>query len=47
MSLADFRMLSKIGEGAYSSVHKVHRISDGREYALKKVRLNLLKDKEK
>lgn len=54
MSLADFKILNKIGEGAYSSVHKVRRLSDNKEYALKKVdisvtqvKLNLLKDKEK
>jgi NIMA (never in mitosis gene a)-related kinase len=39
MSLSDFIVLSKIGEGAYSSVHKVKRISDGNIYALKKVLL--------
>jgi NIMA (never in mitosis gene a)-related kinase len=39
MSLGDFVMLNKIGEGAYSSVHKVKRISDGLIYALKKVLL--------
>ena len=37
MSLNDFVVLSKIGEGAYSSVHKAKRISDGVVYALKKV----------
>lgn len=37
MSLNDFIILNKIGEGAYSSVHKVKRISDGNIYALKKV----------
>jgi NIMA (never in mitosis gene a)-related kinase 1/4/5 len=37
MSISDFVILSKIGEGAYSSVHKVKRISDGLVYALKKV----------
>ena len=37
MSLSDFVMLNKIGDGAYSSVHKVKRISDGQIYALKKV----------
>jgi NIMA (never in mitosis gene a)-related kinase len=37
MSLSDFVILSKIGEGAYSSVHKVKRISDSSIYALKKV----------
>lgn len=29
MSLTDFTVLSKIGEGSYSSVHKVKRTSDG------------------
>jgi len=28
MSLKDFSILSKIGEGAYSSVYKVRRIID-------------------
>ena len=37
MSLNDFTIISKIGEGAYSSVHKVKRLSDGNIYALKKV----------
>lgn len=37
MTMNDFVVLSKIGEGAYSSVHKVKRISDGNVYALKKV----------
>lgn len=37
MSINDFVVLSKIGEGAYSSVHKVKRVSDGNIYALKKV----------
>lgn len=39
MSLSDFVLQSKIGEGAYSSVHKAKRSSDGVTYALKKVRL--------
>ena len=29
----------RIGEGAFSTVYKVQRISDGQEYALKKVRI--------
>jgi len=28
MSLKDFSILSKIGEGAYSSIYKVRRIID-------------------
>lgn len=31
MSLKDFQILSKLGEGAYSSVYKVRRVLDGRE----------------
>lgn len=47
MSLRDFEVLHKLGEGAYSQVFKVKRISDSQTYALKKVRLAPLKDKEK
>ena len=47
MSLSDFEFLSKLGEGAYSTVFKVRRISDNTLYALKKVRMNKLKEKEK
>ena len=36
-----------IGEGAYSSVYHVKRIADGEFYALKKVRMQKLSDKEK
>lgn len=39
MSLNDFVVLHKLGDGAYSSVHKVKRISDGQIYALKKVKI--------
>jgi serine/threonine protein kinase len=40
MSINDFVTIAKIGEGAYSSVHKAKRISDGIVYALKKVILS-------
>jgi serine/threonine protein kinase len=36
-----------LGEGAYSSVYKVKRLVDGMEYALKKVKLKNLSEKEK
>lgn len=36
-----------IGDGAYSQVYRVKRIEDGQLYALKKVRLINLSDKEK
>ena len=47
MSLNDFQTLGKLGEGAYSSVYKVKRLTDAKEYALKKVRMISLSDKEK
>ena len=47
MSLKNFEILNKIGEGAYSEVHKVRRRSDGMIYALKKVKFGSLTDKEK
>lgn len=46
-SLADFKQLSLLGEGAYSAVYKVLRLADREVYALKKVKLPSLSDKEK
>ena len=43
----NFSVLNKLGEGAFSTVYKVKRISDGQEYALKKVKMGQLSDKEK
>lgn len=42
MSLKDFQMLEKLGEGAYSTVFKVKRLIDNELYALKKVKMNNL-----
>jgi serine/threonine protein kinase len=36
-SLSDFVWLGQIGQGSFSSVHKVRRIRDGKIYALKRV----------
>lgn len=47
VSLSDFKQLSLLGEGAYSAVYKVLRLADGEVYALKKVKLPSLSDKEK
>lgn len=47
MSLKNFEILGKLGEGTYSTVFKVQRLSDSKIYALKKVRLLSLKEKEK
>lgn len=46
-SLSDFKVLDKLGEGAYSCVYKVLRHADNEIYALKKVKLPSLSDKEK
>lgn len=42
-----FQIMSKLGEGAYSVVHKVKRLADNNIYALKKVKLLKLSEKEK
>lgn len=47
MSLEEFKILEKLGEGAYSSVYKVKRVEDQEDYALKKVRMSSLSYKEK
>ena len=43
----DFQIINKLGEGAYSTVFKVKRLVDGNIYALKKVKLLNLSEKEK
>ena len=42
-----FEILKKLGDGAYSVVYKVRRKADGNIYALKKVKLQNLNEKEK
>ena len=42
-----FEILKKLGDGAYSIVYKVRRKEDNKIYALKKVKLQNLSDKEK
>lgn len=38
--MQNFKVMSKLGEGAFSSVFKVKRISDRKTYAMKKVSLS-------
>lgn len=45
--MKNFKIQAKIGDGAYSVVYKVLRVSDGKEYALKKVKMGNLSPKEK
>lgn len=47
MSLKDFEIYDKLGEGAFSTVYRVLRKSDQQIYALKKVRFGPLKGKER
>lgn len=47
MSLRDFEFLDKLGEGAFSMVWKVKRVHSHSLYALKKVQMNSLNEKEK
>ena len=43
----NFEILEKLGDGAYSIVYKVKRKIDSQIYALKKVKLQNLNEKEK
>jgi|TARA_B110000285_G_scaffold194242_1_gene223781 NIMA (never in mitosis gene a)-related kinase 1/4/5 len=45
--LSDFQIIKKLGDGAYSSVYKVRRAEDNDVYALKKVKMLNLSEKEK
>jgi NIMA (never in mitosis gene a)-related kinase len=45
--MKDFQVLNKLGEGAFSIVYKAKRLSDEKEYALKKVKMSNLSLKEK
>ena len=40
-------IITCLGEGSYSSVYHVKRKEDGKDYALKKVNMGTLGDKEK
>lgn len=45
MSLKDFEIVNKLGDGAYSTVYKVRRVEDGGIYALKRVKMGGLSGK--
>ena len=46
-SMSDFELICELGHGSFGTVYKVKRKTDGNIYALKKVYLNQLKEKEK
>lgn len=43
----EFQIIKKLGDGAYSSVYKVKRVSDNSIYALKQVKMATLTEKER
>ena len=45
--MEQFKIINKIGEGAYSTVYTVRRIEDNKIYALKKVKIKKLSKKSK
>jgi NIMA (never in mitosis gene a)-related kinase len=45
--MEDFKIVKKIGEGAFSKVYRVIRKSDNTEYALKQVSIAQLSEKER
>ena len=46
-TIKDFVIQKKLGDGAFSQVYSVKRISDGTIYAMKKVLMGKLSEKEK
>lgn len=46
-NIGHFTIIKKLGDGAYSSVYKVKRFDDTEVYALKKVKMLSLSEKEK
>jgi NIMA (never in mitosis gene a)-related kinase 1/4/5 len=46
-TMDDFKIIEKLGDGAYSSVFKVKRAEDSQYYALKKVNIFNLSEKER
>ena len=47
MSIKDFEIVAKLGDGSYSTVYKVRRIEDGCLYAPKRVKMGGLSYREK
>lgn len=45
MSVKDFQIMTKLGDGAYSTVYKVTRLEDNQIYALKRVKMGNLSQK--
>ena len=46
-SINDFEIIKALGEGSFGAVFKVKRKKNGKEYAMKKVKMGSLSQKEK
>ena len=47
MSIKDFTILNRLGDGSFASVWKVLRLADNQEYAMKRVNMSTLSEKER
>lgn len=45
--ISDFKVLGHLGEGTFSTVYKVERLTDHKIYAMKKVKMGRLSEREK
>lgn len=45
--MENFKIIKTLGSGSFSDVYKVLRLSDKKEYAMKKVKFSSLSKKEK
>jgi len=45
--IRDFNVIKKLGEGSFGTVYLVKRLSDGQLYAMKKVRIYGMNEKDK
>ncbi len=46
MSLKEFKVVSKLGSGSFAQVFKCVKVENQKEYALKKVNINQMKERD-
>lgn len=47
ITIRNFKIIEKLGSGSFSQVYKVQKLDDGLLYAMKRVKIERLKDKDK